>query len=78
MVRAAEVVVKKRPVVTIGITGGTGSGKTTIAEEVCRNLGSDCAVMLHQDSYYLDLSMQQPEERTRTNFDHPSHSTGNC
>jgi len=63
---------KKRPVVTIGITGGTGSGKTTIAEEVCRALGSDCAVMLHQDSYYLDLADLHPDERARINFDHPA------
>jgi uridine kinase len=63
---------KKKPVVIVGITGGTGSGKTTIAEEVCRTLGTENAVMLHQDSYYLDRAVLQPDERTRINFDNPS------
>ncbi len=55
----------------IGICGGTGSGKTTIAEEILRRVGSERAVILHQDSYYLAHSDLPPEERARINFDHP-------
>ncbi|NWG14103.1 MAG: uridine kinase [Acidobacteria bacterium] len=58
--------------VLIGITGGTGSGKTTIAREVCRTLGSETAVLLEQDSYYLDLEHLPFEQRSLANFDHPS------
>ncbi len=58
--------------ILIGIAGGTGSGKTTIALEVCRSLGPDTAVLLQQDSYYLDLEHLPFEQRALTNFDHPS------
>ncbi len=62
----------KKPVLTLGIAGGTGSGKTTISEEVCRVLGADCATLIHQDSYYLDRSVLPADDRDRINFDHPS------
>lgn len=55
----------------IGLAGGSGSGKTTIAEEVVDRLEGRVAV-LHHDAYYrhrVDLSL---EERTRVNYDHPS------
>jgi uridine kinase len=61
-----------RPVATLGITGGTGSGKTTLAHEVCRALGPGKGVILHQDFYYLDLGMLPLDDRQRINFDHPS------
>ncbi len=63
---------KKRLRLTLGICGGTGSGKTTIAEEISRELGSENAVIIHQDSYYLDRSLLPTDERDRVNFDHPS------
>jgi uridine kinase len=62
----------RKPVVILGITGGTGSGKTTIAEEICRSLGPETAVIIHQDSYYLDRSLLPSDSRNRINFDHPS------
>lgn len=58
--------------ILIGITGGTGSGKTTLAEEVVRSLGSEKAVLLNQDFYYLDLGDLPAGERSRVNFDHPA------
>jgi uridine kinase len=58
--------------VTLGISGGTGSGKTTISEEITRALGPEHAVIIHQDSYYLDRSLLPVDDRDRINFDHPS------
>jgi uridine kinase len=58
--------------VTLGITGGTGCGKTTIAEEISRALGPEHAVILHQDSYYLDRSLLPGDDIHHVNFDHPS------
>jgi uridine kinase len=55
----------------IGIAGGTGSGKTTVAERIARELGPDRVVVLVQDNYYKDLSHLTFEERARWNFDHP-------
>ena len=55
----------------IGLAGGSGSGKTTIAEELVERLQGRVAV-LHHDAYYrhrIDLSF---EERTRVNYDHPN------
>jgi len=63
---------KKRLRVTLGICGGTGSGKTTISEEISRALGPDHSVIIHQDSYYLDRSLLPSDDRGRINFDHPS------
>jgi len=63
---------KKHLRVTLGISGGTGSGKTTISEEITRALGPEHAVIIHQDSYYLDRSLLPSDDRDRINFDHPS------
>lgn len=60
----------KRPIL-IGITGGTGSGKSTIAKEICSRFNEDCIVMIEQDSYYKDQSHLSFEERVKTNYDHP-------
>jgi uridine kinase len=71
--RAGEdgAVMQKTPSVVLGISGGTGSGKTTVAEGVLRALGPANAVILHQDSYYLDLGSLPVAEKGRLNFDHP-------
>lgn len=59
-----------RPLV-IGIGGGSGSGKTTIAEALIREIGERaCALILH-DAYYRDLSHLALPERAAQNFDHP-------
>ena len=63
---------KGHPRLILGISGGTGSGKTTIADQVCNALGTENAVIIHQDSYYLDRSVLPTDDRDRINFDHPS------
>ena len=55
----------------IGIAGGSGSGKTTVAEMIAHDLGEDRVVLISQDSYYVDLGFLAPAERKRANFDHP-------
>jgi uridine kinase len=55
----------------IGLCGGTGSGKTTIAEEILRRIGNHRAVIVHQDSYYLDNTHLPVTERAQINYDHP-------
>lgn len=57
--------------ILIGITGGTGSGKSTIAREIFCNFSEDCIAMIEQDSYYKDQSKLSFEERIKTNYDHP-------
>lgn len=58
--------------IIIGISGGTGSGKTTVAKQVRRHFPEESVVIIHHDSYYLDRSHLAPEERERINYDHPS------
>lgn len=55
----------------IGIAGGTGSGKTTVARRIYQSLHLDSAVFLDYDSYYKELGHLSLEERQRINFDHP-------
>lgn len=55
----------------IGVAGGSGSGKTTIAEAIAGKVGPDRSVLIQQDAYYRDLSHLPASERARVNFDHP-------
>ena len=55
----------------LGICGGTGSGKTTVAARLAEALGPDQALLLAQDYYYKDSSHLPFEQRARQNFDHP-------
>jgi uridine kinase len=55
----------------IGIAGGTGSGKTTVARRIFHSLHLDAAAFLDYDSYYKELGHLSLEERSRINFDHP-------
>jgi uridine kinase len=58
-------------VIIVGIAGGTGSGKTTLAERIQQAFPHD-SVLISQDSYYKDQSHLPFEERCKTNFDHPN------
>jgi len=49
----------------IGITGGTGSGKTTVAQRIFESLKGVNVVVLQQDAYYIDLSHLPLEERRK-------------
>lgn len=60
----------KRPVL-IGIAGGTGSGKSTVAKEIYNKFDEVCIFMIEQDSYYKDQSSIPFEERCKKNYDHP-------
>ena len=55
----------------LGISGGTGSGKTTIAKKLLEPFPSSKCILISQDSYYKDLSHFTLEERKKFNFDHP-------
>ena len=60
----------KRPLI-IGITGGSGSGKSTVAKNIIKEIPKINVAIINQDSYYKphdDLSM---EERAKLNYDHP-------
>ncbi len=55
----------------IGICGGTGSGKTTVANRILESVSKDEVVFLQQDSYYRDLDQLPLDFRQVANFDHP-------
>lgn len=57
--------------ILIGIAGGSGSGKTLVAQNIYSELGSDKVVRICQDSYYKDLSHLSDAQRRAHNFDHP-------
>src|ERR1041384_2053282 len=56
---------------TIGIAGGTASGKTTVARRLVERLAGHAIAFLDQDAYYRDLADVPLEERKAFNFDHP-------
>ena len=57
--------------ILIGVAGGTGSGKTSFADELLRRLHPDRCITLAQDSYYKDGSALDPQARAAINYDHP-------
>jgi uridine kinase len=59
----------QRPLM-IGVVGGSGSGKTTVARSICGVFG-DSAGFIDQDAYYRDLTHLPFEERQAVNYDHP-------
>lgn len=61
----------EKPII-IGIAGGSGSGKTTIAHEIADNINDQDRIMIMtQDSYYKDNTGVSMEERMKINYDHP-------
>ncbi len=63
---------KKPTPLTIGIAGGTGSGKTTVAMAILDRAGKDNVAFIQHDAYYKDLKALEPAQRRSTNFDHPN------
>jgi len=59
-----------KPVV-IGVTGGSGSGKTSVSQAIFNHFPGKSIMMLEQDSYYKDQSHLSFEKRLQTNYDHP-------
>ena len=57
--------------IVIGIAGGTGSGKTTVAEVILKRVGADRIAFLAHDAYYRDLEALPRAQRDTINFDHP-------
>lgn len=55
----------------IGVTGGSGSGKSTVARNVIETVGPEQVTYIQQDSYYKDLGHLPFEVRSQLNFDHP-------
>jgi uridine kinase len=57
--------------ILIGIAGGTGSGKTSVAQRILEGLGSEKVAIIEQDAYYQDLSGVPADVLRHHNFDHP-------
>ena len=55
----------------IGIAGGTGSGKTTVVNQILNEIPESEVAVISQDSYYKETPELSYEERTKINFDHP-------
>lgn len=55
----------------IGVAGGTGSGKTTVANAIIERVGRERIALVQHDAYYRDQSGHPPEVRARVNYDHP-------
>jgi uridine kinase len=56
----------------IGIAGGSGSGKSTVVNQVIKHLPRESVTVIPQDAYYKDNGHKSAEERAKINFDHPS------
>ncbi len=63
---------KRNSSLVIGIAGGTGSGKTTIADYILKTVGPEKIAFFPHDAYYRDLRELSQDERALVNFDHPS------
>ncbi len=59
------------PPLVIGIAGGTGSGKSTVAKVIIDRVGASHIALLPHDAYYKDLVSLAPAQRATINFDHP-------
>ncbi len=59
------------PRITIGVAGGTGSGKTTVANRILERVGAEHIAYIPHDAYYRNMEHLSYEERARINFDHP-------
>jgi len=67
------IMTKDRRPILILLAGGSGSGKTTVAEEIIKNLPSDInGVSICQDRYYLDDNHDKKNDPINFNYDHPN------
>ena len=57
--------------IVIGVAGGTGSGKTTVANEILERVGAKHIAYIPHDAYYRDHSTMALEKRAQVNYDHP-------
>lgn len=57
--------------IIIGVSGGSGSGKTTVSREIMEHLAGESVVMLAQDAYYNKQDQLTMDERKAVNYDHP-------
>ena len=57
--------------IVVGIAGGSGSGKTTVAERIAKLVGEDRALIVHHDAYYHDLHRMPAGDPAKINYDHP-------
>ena len=57
--------------ITVGVAGGTGSGKTTVASEILRRVGFENIAFVQHDAYYFDQGHLPQAERSKVNYDHP-------
>lgn len=57
--------------ILIGVAGGSGSGKTTVAHNLVKAFKAEDAVLVEQDAYYRELINMTLEEKAKVNFDHP-------
>lgn len=62
--------VRSKPIV-IGVSGGSGSGKTSVTRSICDRFEDKSVLVIEQDFYYKDQSDLPFEERLKTNYDHP-------
>ncbi len=61
---------QNRPII-IGVTGGSGGGKTSVSRAILANFPNENIAMIEHDSYYKDQTHLTFEERVKTNYDHP-------
>jgi uridine kinase len=59
------------PPFIIGVAGGSGSGKSTVSQQVLAAFGADMVSVVMQDDYYCDQTHLSPEVRPQQNYDHP-------
>lgn len=57
--------------ILIGVAGGSGSGKTTVANNLVKAFKVEDAALVEQDAYYKELTNMTIEEKAKVNFDHP-------
>ncbi|WP_242258503.1 uridine kinase [Streptococcus thoraltensis] len=61
---------RKKPII-IGVTGGSGGGKTSVSRAILANFTDEKIAMIEHDSYYKDQAHLTFDERVKTNYDHP-------